>query len=236
MKRFVTIICIFTMHFGVNACKETNNKSKASLTTNATELEGTWETTGYQLKKSSLVTSTTTSTSIHTKTNTATSNLDGIWETDCFLNEEKSWETGTYTFSGSTVTITDSYFSNTSCQILEEQTAAILSYTLGSTASGVTEINFNVGTSLKKTLFSDDIAEAYSNESFCGFDYWQKNITVDIVGKTCGGEVITASPAIYSMIKIENNHLIVATSSGTNDGSTSGKRRKQLDGAPYKKK
>lgn len=187
--------------------------------------------TSYYFVKKGSGSSTSTTTSTNTDTSLTTSDLTGTWKSSCVSFEDNQRKIVAFIFTDSAVKISLNFFSDTSCQTPLSTIDTTQSYTLGPTISGTTEINYGIETSRSLTASSTYFAQSLNSESYCGFTNWQIGTSVEVLGKTCDGEVLTASPANYSIIKIEGSNLYIGNESESNDGSTPEKRKNEWSSA-----
>jgi len=140
--------------------------------------------------------------------------LEGTWTSSCTV----SWGEGLISsldISGSDITSTDVYYSNTDCSG-SEASREVGSYSNLSGNSFDVSGAKNYLTSMKIQKFDITPLNSTSKDemiawSYCGVKSWESNTPLDALGKTCDGVAIPQKDTtIYNGISLTGNTIIVS--------------------------
>ena len=121
----------------------------------------------------------------------ATTELEGTWETACYQYSNSQYNKKTIVVSGKNFTYTSEYYSSSKCATVEDKWV----YALTSLAIGADMTFSNGGSGHRFTTYhnstklewqsASSVSWANTN-SYCGISNWVINVAQDVSGKTCG--------------------------------------------------
>ena len=151
----------------------------------------------------------------------ATTELEGTWETDCYQYSNSQYNKKTIVVSERNYTYTSEYYSSSKCATVEDKWV----YTLTSLAIGA-EMTFSSGgsghrfttyhNSTKLEWQSASSVSWANTNSYCGISNWVINVAQDVSGKTCGSSTEWSSGiTIYGLYLLDGTKLLPSISSSS---------------------
>ena len=157
----------------------------------------------------------------------ATTELEGTWETDCYQYSNSQYNKKTIVVSGKNFTYTSEYYSSSKCATVEDKWV----YTLTSLAIGA-EMTFSSGgsghrfttyhNSTKLEWQSAGSVSWANTNSYCGISNWVINVAQDVSGKTCGSSTEWSSGiTLYGLYLLDGTKLLPSQSPSSYPSSVS---------------
>jgi len=152
-------------------------------------------------------------------TTTTTTELEGAWQTSCYLDsaDNHSYIT-TISVTGTNLEIKDESHDDSSCNTDNGTlVASFSSLSIGeeelSFSSGATGHKFTMNlASFKYTPETAADVSYVNTNSICGYSDWALNTEKDITGKTCGSLTIPVANTTYlSIYKLVGNNLYLGS-------------------------
>ena len=151
----------------------------------------------------------------------ATTELEGTWATDCYQYSNSQYNKKTIVVSGKNYTYTSEYYSSSKCATVEDKWV----YTLTSLVIGA-EMTFSSGgsghrfttyhNSTKLEWQSASSVSWANNNSYCGISNWVINVAQDVSGKTCGSSTEWSSGiTLYGLYLLDGTKLLPSISSSS---------------------
>ena len=151
----------------------------------------------------------------------ATTELEGTWETACYQYSNSQYNKKTIVVSGKNFTYTSEYYSSSKCATVEDKWV----YTLTSLAIGA-EMTFSSGgsghrfttyhNSTKLEWQSASSVSWANNNSYCGISNWVINVAQDVSGKTCGSSTEWSSGiTLYGLYLLDGTKFLPSISSSS---------------------
>jgi len=145
--------------------------------------------------------------------------LQGTWSTGCY-DDDGSFYKETVVFSGTNLTIESVPYNDSLCKNAAWKTIAI-----ADNANLSELVNFDDKTSgyqlsakLQKaeyTPLSEDDVQYMNAIAHCGLENWQKDVSVDLMGKDCGTGSISQNSQLLTAFKLVEGRLYFGMSSLT---------------------
>ena len=145
--------------------------------------------------------------------------LQGTWSTGCY-DDDGFFYRETLVFSGTNLTSEFVPYSDKLCKNAEMK----LSYTGNNVSVGGmvnlddNSAGYQLSMKLQKveyTPLSQDDASYMNAVASCGLTNWQKNVTVDLIGKDCGGQTISKNDQLLNVFRFVDGYLNVGGGSLT---------------------
>ena len=147
-------------------------------------------------------------------TTTTTTELEGAWQTSCYLGSDNLSYITTISVTGTNLEIKDESHDDSSCNTDNGTlVASFSSLSIGeeelSFSSGATGHKFTMNLASFKYTPETAADVSYANtNSICGYSDWALNTEKDITGKTCGSLTIPVAKTTYlSIYKLVGNNL-----------------------------
>ena len=150
-------------------------------------------------------------------TTTTTTELEGVWQTSCYLGSDNLSYITTISVTGTNLEIKDEIHSDSSCNTDDGIFASnFSSLSIGeeiSYSSGATGHKFTMNlASFKYTPETAADVSYVNTNSICGYSDWALNTEKDITGKTCGSFTIPVANTTYlSIYKLVGNNLYLGS-------------------------
>ena len=144
----------------------------------------------------------------------ATTELEGTWETDCYQYSNSQYNKKTIVVSGKNYTYTSVYYSSSKCATVEDKWVSTLTslaigdaMTFSSGGSGHRFTSYHNSTKLEWQS-AGSVSWANTN-SYCGISNWVINVAQDVSGKTCGSSTEWSSGiTIYGLYILDGNKFM----------------------------
>ena len=161
----------------------------------------------------------------------ATTELEGTWATDCYQYSNSQYNKKTLVVSGKNYTYTSVYYSSSKCATVEDKWVSTLtSLAIGDAmtfdsygASGGSGHQFKVNhdNSTLEWQIAGSVSWANTN-SYCGISNWVINVAQDVSGKTCGSSTEWSSGiTLYGLYLLDGTKLLPSISSSSYPSSVS---------------
>lgn len=156
----------------------------------------------------------------------------GTWKSSCLAcrnNVPTCYEIDTFTASGSSISVTVSHYTDSSCSLRGDDSKAYSTYKVGSsvsTPSGATAVDVYA----TKYIVTPTIlgASILNNQKFCGLSDWTASTPKNITGLACDSSNPDGVKArtFFSTFSISGSTLLLGKTaqSGVDDGTTEAKR------------
>ena len=140
--------------------------------------------------------------------------LQGKWTSSCTASFGEG-VISSLEISGSDITSTDVYYSNTDCSGSEaSKEAGSYSNLVGNSFDAGGAKNYTTSMKIQKfdiTPLNSISKDAMNTESYCGVTSWESNTPLDALGKTCDFVAIPQKDTtIYRGISLTGNTIIVS--------------------------
>ena len=157
----------------------------------------------------------------------ATTELEGTWVTDCYQYSNSQYNKKTIVVSGKNYTYTSEYYSSSKCATVEDKWV----YTLTSLAIGDAMTFSSGGSGHRFTSYHNStklewqsagsVSWANTN-SYCGISNWVINVAQDVSGKTCGSSTEWSSGiTLYGLYLLDGTKFLPSQSSSSYPTSVS---------------
>ena len=153
-----------------------------------------------------------------TSSTTTTTELEGAWQTSCYLGSDNLSYITTISVTGTNLGIKDESHDDSSCNTDNGTlVASFSSLSIGeeelSFSSGATGHKFTMNlASFKYTPETAADVSYVNTNSICGYSDWALNTEKDITGKTCGSLTIPVANTTYlSIYKLVGNNLYLGS-------------------------
>ena len=157
----------------------------------------------------------------------ATTELEGTWATDCYQYSNSQYNKKTVVVSGKNYTYTSEYYSSSKCTTVEDKWV----YTLTSLAIGAEMTFSSGGAGHRFTTYHNSTKLEWQNagsvswantNSYCGISNWVINVAQDVSGKTCGSSTEWSSGiTLYGLYLLDGTKLLPSISSSSYPSSVS---------------
>ena len=157
----------------------------------------------------------------------ATTELEGTWVTDCYQYSNSQYNKKTIVVSGKNYTYTSEYYSSSKCATVEDKWV----YTLTSLAIGDAMTFSSGGSGHRFTSYHNSTKLEWQNagsvswantNSYCGISNWVINVAQDVSGKTCGSSTEWSSGiTLYGLYLLDGTKLLPSQSSSSYPSSVS---------------
>ena len=150
-------------------------------------------------------------------TTSTTTELEGAWQTSCYLGSDNLSYITTISVTGTNLEIKDESHDDSSCNTDNGTlVASFSSLSIGeevSFSSGATGHKFTMNLVSFKYTPETAADVSYGNtNSICGYSDWALNTVKDVTGKTCGSVTLPAANTTYlSMYKLVGNNFYLGT-------------------------
>ena len=157
----------------------------------------------------------------------ATTELEGTWVTDCYQYSNSQYNKKTLVVSGKNYTYTSEYYSSSKCATVEDKWV----YTLTSLAIGDAMTFSSGGSGHRFTSYHNSTKLEWQNagsvswantNSYCGISNWVINVAQDVSGKTCGSSTEWSSGiTLYGLYILDGTKYMPSFSSSSYPSSVS---------------
>ena len=161
----------------------------------------------------------------------ATTELEGTWETDCYQYSNSQYNKKTIVVSGKNYTYTSVYYSSSKCATVEDKWVSTLtSLAIGDAmffstygSSGGYGHQFTAYHNSTKLEWQSAGSVSWANtNSYCGLSNWVINVAQDVSGKTCGSSTEWSSGiTLYGLYLLDGTKLLPSISSSSYPSSVS---------------
>ena len=157
----------------------------------------------------------------------ATTELEGTWETDCYQYSNSQYNKKTIVVSGKNYTYTSEYYSSSKCATVEDKWVSTLtSLAIGDAmtfSSGGSGHQFTTYHNSTKLEWGNAGSVSWANtNSYCGISNWVINVAQDVSGKTCGSSTEWSSGiTLYGLYLLDGTKLLPSQSSSSYPSSVS---------------
>lgn len=222
--------------FVASSIRVSSETTSSSTTQTDTKTHSSTESTTTIVTSIISTTKTTTNTSSSTQITTTTgtknsSDLVGVWATDCYKTADWFIDKISFTSANSTTgsfTLKHSGYVDDTCQSLLSTVIVVGAYTLGqglSSPSGAQQIDIPA-TSINYIPAIASLVTTLNTQNICGINTWLLNQPTDIRGKAC---FYTDAP--YTIFSISGTSLQM----GANPGTSISNRATTLNSLIFKK-
>ena len=157
----------------------------------------------------------------------ATTELEGTWVTDCYQYSNSQYNKKTIVVSGKNYTYTSEYYSSSKCATVEDKWVSTMTslaigdaMTFSSGGSGHRFTSYHNSTKLEWQN-AGSVSWANTN-SYCGLTNWVINVAQDVSGKTCGSSTEWSSGiTLYGLYLLDGTKLLPSQSSSSYPSSVS---------------
>ena len=148
----------------------------------------------------------------------ATTELEGTWVTDCYQYSNSQYNKKTIVVSGKNFTYTSEYYSSSKCATVEDKWVSTLTSLAIGTAMTSVSYGSSGGYGHEFTAYHNSTKLEWQNagsvswantNSYCGISNWVINVAQDVSGKTCGSSTEWSSGiTIYGLYILDGNKFM----------------------------